>query len=255
MSLLETCDLRVEVGGKTVCRELTLAVAAGQRWSILGANGVGKTTLLHTLAGLRPPAAGRVLLDAKSLPDLSRRDIARRLGLLPQDHEDVFPATVLETALIGRHPYIAGWRWEDAEDIAIARRALAEVGLAEFEHRAVQSLSGGERRRLGLATLMIQNPALWLLDEPTNHLDIAHQIGLLEKLAERVREQGKAWIMVTHDPTLAARFCNRTLLLFGNGPSAQGHTDELLDEIHLSRLYGYPMLCVQGPHGPIFAPA
>ncbi|MDQ2694071.1 MAG: ABC transporter ATP-binding protein [Pseudomonadota bacterium] len=242
------------VGGRQVCQQLDLCVAAGQRWAVLGGNGAGKTTLLHTLAGLRPPAAGRLWLDGRPLEQWSRRHIARRLGLLPQDHEDAFPATVLETALIGRHPYLTGWRWEDDADLAAAAAALAAVGLAGFEARSVQSLSGGERRRLGLATLLTQDPALLLLDEPTNHLDVAHQIALLERLAESVADAGKAWLMVTHDPTLAARFCTHALLLFGNGETVQGDAG-LLDEGLLGRLYGCPLVRLAGPHGAVFTPA
>lgn len=253
--LLETRGLSVGIGGKSVCRDLNLTILSGQRWALLGGNGVGKTTLMHTLAGLRVPVQGEVLVGGRALNMLSRRRIACHLGLLPQDHEDAFPASVLETALIGRHPYIAGWRWEDSEDIAIARRALAEVGLGGFEERPVRSLSGGERRRLGLATLLTQAPSLLLLDEPTNHLDIAHQISLLERLAARVHRQAKAWLMVTHDPTLAARFCDHALLLFGEGRCLHGSAPELLDETHLSDLYGHPMLRIDGPHGSIFSPA
>ncbi len=252
--ILACQNLTVSVAGKPVCGALNLMLTPGRRLAILGGNGVGKTTLLHTLAGLHPPAAGQVLLDGRSLAELPRARVARRLGLLPQDHEDAFPATVLETALIGRHAHLSRWGWESAQDLAEARSALAEVGLAGLEERAVQSLSGGERRRLGLATLLTQDPALWLLDEPTNHLDLAHQIRLLERLAERVAAQGRAWVMVTHDPSLAARFCDRALLLFGAGETLEGRCQELLSEAHLSRLYGYPLRRLEGPRGPVFAP-
>lgn len=252
--LLECRGLTVSVAGTLVCQGLDLILLPGRRLGVLGGNGVGKTTLLHTLAGLRPPAAGRVLLDGQPLAALPRNRVARRLGLLPQDHEDAFPATVLETALIGRHPHVSRWGWESARDLAVARSALAEVGLAALEERSVQSLSGGERRRLGLATLLAQDPALWLLDEPTNHLDLAHQIRLLERLARRVTEQGRAWVMVTHDPSLVARFCDRALLLFGDGETLAGDCRELLDEARLSRLYGHPLRRLEGPRGPVFTP-
>jgi iron complex transport system ATP-binding protein len=139
--------------------------------------------------------------------------------------------------------------------VALARAALAEVGLAGLETRSISSLSGGERRRLGLATLLTQDPMVMLLDEPTNHLDVAHQVGLLERLATRVQRNRKAWLMVTHDPNLAARFCNRALLLYGEGSIASGTTTDLLTEDHLGRLYKHPMLRIDGPSGPIFIPA
>ncbi|MDX1656200.1 MAG: ABC transporter ATP-binding protein, partial [Candidatus Competibacteraceae bacterium] len=211
--------------------------------------------LLHTLAGLRPPTAGQVCLEGIPLPHWQRSRLARRLGLLPQDHEDAFPATVLETALIGRHPYITRWRWEEEQDHALARRALAEVGLEGFAGRTVQSLSGGERRRLGVATLLTQDPDLLLLDEPTNHLDVNHQMGLLRHLCRRVATGERAWIMVTHDPSLAARFCDSVLLLFDGGEAAVGTVEDLLTEKHLSRLYRHPMVRVAGPDGSLFIPA
>ncbi len=253
--LLSTHALTVEVGAKRVCAGLDLEVRAGERWGVLGGNGVGKTTLLHTLAGLRPPAAGEVRVLGEPLARLPRKRLARLLGLLPQDHEDAFPASVLETVLIGRHPHLGHWGWEGEADLACARAALAEVGLAGFEARRVGSLSGGERRRLGLATLLAQAPRLLLLDEPTNHLDIAHQIGLLGRLAARLEAGHRAWIMVSHDPTLTARFCDRVLLLFGGGEALVGPADVLLSAGHLGRLYGHPMRRLDTDQGPVFAPA
>ncbi|TCO81658.1 iron complex transport system ATP-binding protein [Plasticicumulans lactativorans] len=253
-ALLEVRGLTVTVAGKRVCEALDFAVRPGERWAVLGGNGVGKTTLLHTLAGLRAPAAGTVHLAGAPLQRLSRRARAQHLGLLAQDHEDAFPARVLETALIGRHPHLGRWGWESTADLAAARAALAEAGLAGFETRSVASLSGGERRRLGLATLLAQAPAVLLLDEPTNHLDIAHQIGLLGRLAARLQAEGRAWVMVSHDPTLAARFCDRALLLFGAGEALAGACAEVLTAARASRLYGHPLARLDGPAGPVFTP-
>ncbi len=255
MPLMEVRDLRVEIGKTLVCEDLNVTIEIHERWGILGGNGVGKTTLLKTLAGLRHPSGGHVWLVGSPLADAPRARVARQLGLLPQDHEDAFPSSVLDTALIGRHPHVRGWGWEDEHDLALARAALADVGLAGLEARSVSSLSGGERRRLGIATLLTQDPMIMLLDEPTNHLDVAHQVGLLERLATRVKRNRKAWLMVTHDPNLTARFCDRALLLYGEGNVASGTTTDLLTEEHLGRLYKHPMLRIDGPSGPIFAPA
>jgi ABC-type transport system involved in cytochrome c biogenesis ATPase subunit len=144
---LQTRDLQVHVGTVRVCDAASLRFEPGSCWAILGVNGAGKTTLLHTLAGLRPPQAGEIRLDDRPLVELERRAIARRLGLMPQDTPDPFPATVLETALLGRHPWLSRWQWESADDEALARQALAELGLAPLADRLVTTLSGGERRR------------------------------------------------------------------------------------------------------------
>ena len=162
--------------------------APGELVAILGRNGSGKTLTLHTLAGLKPAARGTVRLDGQSLDRLTRRAIARRMGLLMQDLEDAFTMTVLESVLIGRHPHLALWQWESAADEQLARSALARVGLENFPARSVDTLSGGEQRRVAVATLLAQEPAVFLLDEPTNHLDPQHQLhvlGLFRALADK----------------------------------------------------------------------
>lgn len=247
--LLAVQDLTVTIGGKELCRGLQLRVAPGQCWGILGRNGAGKTTLLHTLAGLRAPAAGRIMLSGRDLRSLSRRAVARAVGLLLQDSVDAFPATVLETALIGRHPHLGLWQWEGPEDLEAARRALRAVELADLEARPVNTLSGGERRRLAIATLLVQDPNLYLLDEPTNHLDLRHQITLLDLLTDQARRDGKALLMVLHDVNLAARYCDHLLLLFGDGTTLSGPAAEILQPEHLGRLYGHPVVPAARPDG------
>jgi iron complex transport system ATP-binding protein len=254
-ALLEAVGLTVEVGGVRVCAGLELAVAPGQCWGILGRNGTGKTTLLHTLAGLRPPTAGRIRLDGRALPGLERRTVARRLGILLQDYVDAFPSTVLETALTGRHPHLGPWEWEGPADLAAARAALGRVGLEAFESRPVQTLSGGERRRLAIATLLTQDPALYLLDEPTNHLDLNHQVSVLGEFARALRQGGRAALMVLHDPNLAARFCDRLLLLHGEGETQAGPAPDLLTAANLERLYHHPMRASPTPDGTAWLPA
>ncbi|MEE8119722.1 MAG: ABC transporter ATP-binding protein, partial [Gammaproteobacteria bacterium] len=140
-------NLSVRIAGKDVCKNLDLELQAGTCVGILGANGVGKTTLLNTIAGLRKASTGRVKLLARDLEEWKRRDLAKHLGMLMQHHEDPFPATVLDTTLIGRHPHIENWRWESAQDEKIARAALAETDLEDLAQREVHALSGGERRR------------------------------------------------------------------------------------------------------------
>lgn len=245
MSLLAARALEVAIGGRGICRGLDLAVEPGSCWGVLGANGAGKTTLLHTLAGLRAPAAGRVEVDGRSITAWRRRALARRIGLLPQDSFDPFPASVLETALIGRHPWLRAWQWESREDERRARRALAAVGLDGFEDRDVGTLSGGERRRLALATLLTQAPAIHLLDEPSNHLDLPYQVKLLGHLRRRAAADGGALVMTLHDVNLADRFCDHVLLLHGDGCHAAGRREDVLDETHLSALYGHPVRCLR----------
>ncbi len=237
---LEARGLRVEIGGRVLCRSLDAVFRPGECWALLGQNGCGKSTLLHSLAGLRPPAAGEVLINGRPLGEWPGRARARRLGLLPQDSHDAFPATVLETALLGRHPHVPGWGWESAEDRRIAREALARMDLAGFEHREVTSLSGGERRRLALATLLTQDPDILLLDEPTNHLDLRHQIHCLGLIAGLARGRGRTVVMVLHDLNLAERFASHAILM-ADAEVELGRVNALFTPERLSRVFGHPL--------------
>jgi iron complex transport system ATP-binding protein len=228
--------------------------APGEIVAILGRNGSGKTLTLHTLAGLRAPAQGEVSLDGVPLARLGRRAVALRLGLLPQDIEDAFVTSVLETVLIGRHPHLALWQWETAADERIARDSLATVGMTDFAARRTDTLSGGEQRRVAVASLVAQEPAIFLLDEPTNHLDPHHQLavlGLFRQLADR----GRTVITTLHDPTLAARFADRALLLFGDGRWSLGSVAATLTSATLSELYVTPMIELGAQHRRVFVSA
>ena len=241
MTLLETRRLSVGIGERLFCRDLDLELRSGERLAILGRNGAGKSTLLSVLAGLRAPLAGEVRLKDESYAGLGPRQAARLRGWLPQSRNDAFASTVLETALAGRHPHLDRWGWESERDARIVRQALLAVGLAGFEQRDIQTLSGGERQRLAIATLLAQQPELFLLDEPIAYLDLKHQIAMLALFADTAREQGAAVAMVLHEPALAWRFCDRALLLHGNGRYECGPTPEMLSAERLSALYDYPL--------------
>lgn len=254
MPLLETLGLTVHIGGQPVCRGLDLAVQPGQCLAILGRNGAGKSTLLATLAGLRPATTGLVRLGGSDYTTLGPRLAALRRGWLAQAQLDAFASTVLETALTGRHPHLGRWDWESAADADLARQALAAVGLAGLEQRAVHTLSGGERQRLAIATLLTQAPPLYLLDEPLTHLDLNHQIAVLDLFARRAKQDGVGCILVLHDPGLAARYCDRTLLLYGDGSFDLGSSAAMLTADRLSRLYGHPLRQLEDAGGRWFVP-
>jgi iron complex transport system ATP-binding protein len=251
--LLEARGLTVIAGHRRLVSGLELALHPGEALAVLGPNGVGKTLTLQTLAGLRKPDGGAVLVAGKPIADWPRRALAQRLGLLPQGIEDPFPATVMEEALIGRHPHLGFWQWEGAEDLALARRALGEVDLAGLEERLLDTLSGGERRRLGVATLLVQDPGIWLADEPTNHLDPQHRLAVMQLLAARARD-GRAVVVTLHDVNLAAGWCDRCLLLYGDGSWRLGPADEVLTEQAISRLYRMPVRRLEFEGRGLFLP-
>jgi len=231
----------VHAGARELVRGLSIEFSPGELVAILGRNGSGKTLTLHTLAGLREPAAGEVALDGVPLGELKRRAIALRLGLLPQDLEDAFVTTAMETVLIGRHPHLALWQWETAADERLAHAALAAVDMGDFAGRRTDTLSGGEQRRVAVAALLAQQPGIFLLDEPTNHLDPHHQLVVLGLFRELARS-GRTVITTLHDPTLAARFADRVLLLHGDGRWTLGAVREALTAATLSELYLAPMM-------------
>jgi len=254
---LATRKLAVSIGGQNVCRDLDLNIEAGSRWAILGVNGVGKTTLLSTLAGLRAPDGGDILLDGEALAGMAPRARALRLGLMTQ--EDSFhisdpETTALEVALLGRLPHLDWWQAESTHDLDLARTALTAVGLAgipDIETRRATMLSGGERRRLALAALLAQEVPLCLLDEPTSHLDLHQQIAFMDLL---IGWDGRTLLMTLHDVNLATRYCSHALLLFGDGKWCAGAAADMLSAEALTRLYRHPVLAVDTPAGIAYLP-
>ena len=252
--MLATEKLTVRIGERTVVENLDLTIDAGTRWAILGINGVGKTTLLATLAGVRPANHGSIFIAGDLLADLPSRQRARRLGLMTQ--EDSFhisdpEITALEIALLGRLPHLDWWRVESRRDVELARTALDAVGLSGLSERPTAMLSGGERRRLALAALLAQEVPLCLLDEPTSHLDLHQQIALLDLL---IGWDGRTLVMTLHDVNLATRYCTHVLLLFGDGAWCAGPIGEMLSAEVLTRLYRHPVQAVAGPNGPLYFP-
>jgi len=235
--------LRVDVAGRLLVEGLQLEAARGELIAVLGQNGSGKTLTIHTMAGLRDIVSGEVLVNGADISTTRRQVIARHLALLPQHVDDIFPATVLDTAMIGRHPHIGRFNWETDDDYRVARDALAAVGLESLAARDVLTLSGGERRRLAIAQVLTQQPDIYLLDEPTNHLDPQHQLDALQLFRDRA-DDGAIVIASLHDVNLAVRYADRCLLLYGDGQWDLGATADVLDARRLSRLYATPMEAV-----------
>ncbi|MDH5547556.1 MAG: ABC transporter ATP-binding protein [Gammaproteobacteria bacterium] len=237
---IDVRDLTLQIGEKTVCRNLSLTFSHGERWAILGVNGVGKSTLLHALIDTQAESASHIFIDGLCLSDYKahRRTLAQKTGLLLQEYSYSFPCTVLEAVMIGRHPYNTSWVGDSKEDEHIAQNALRQTGIGHLRNRYVDTLSGGEKRRMNLATLLTQSPDYMLLDEPTNHLDLHAQVEMLELITTISTDANQAAIMVMHDANLARRYCDKALMLFGEGKCLAGDVSEIIQAEQLQQLYG-----------------
>ena len=241
MTTLQVRHLTVEIGSAVACHDLSLIFHPGEVWSVLGRNGVGKSTLLCTLAGLRPATVGTILVEDMSLD----RYLASQTGANHRDSVpgagSYFPGNGIGNSLTGRHPWLSLFEGEGETDIEMASRALKQLDLDGMEQRELWSLSGGERRRVDLAALVLQQTRVMLLDEPVNHLDLHYQVDVMGQLVHSWQQDGGIVIMVMHDVNLAMRFSDHLLLLFGDGETHHGNTADLATEENFSRLYGHPL--------------
>jgi iron complex transport system ATP-binding protein len=255
MTGLACKNLDLSIACKQVVHGLDLDLAPGQYWGLMGANGIGKTTLMKCMAGLVAPDRGAVLLDGKPLAAMPRREVAKSIGMLQQHTVYVFDASVLQTALTGRHPHLSRWQNESPEDLHKAQDAIAQVSLAGMESRSVTSLSGGEARRLAFATLLVQDPTIMLLDEPSNHLDLKHQVLIMSTIGNAVYAGRRLAMAATHDVNLAACFCSHVLMLFGEGEWSAGPAPEMFTRARLQKLYQCPVEMIETPAGRRFHPS
>lgn len=227
---------------KLICRDASINFQAGERWALLGANGSGKSTLLNHLAGLLTPTSGTIKLNDTPLQDFKARHIAKHIGILLQDSHFPFPQTVYEYCLTGRFPHRPALRLQeyDSADVAIVDATIAEMQISHLANKNVQELSGGERRRVAISALLIQNPAILLLDEPVNHLDLHQQIRLLQTINAKALE-GHTIIMSLHDVNLAQQYCDKCVMLFADGSHISGKMDQILTQSNLEHLFQHPM--------------
>ncbi len=237
-TMLQTVGLKLSRGERMLLTDLNWQARGGQLWCLLGPNGVGKTTMLHALAGVLPSAG--VSLNGRALSMWEHHELALVRGFMPQHVHDAFSASVLDTVLLGRHPHLGRWDWESEEDLQLAHAALRAVGMEAFTERDVLTLSGGERQRVSLAMLLAQSPAVMLLDEPGSHQDLQHQVTIFT-LLRSLADQGRLLLTAVHDINLAARFGTHALLLDGEGGADAGPIGEMLTSERLSRIFHHPV--------------
>ena len=236
MSKLGTQKVTLAYGERAVVRDLTISVPGGEITSVVGPNGCGKSTILRSLARLMKPRGGAIYLDGDAISNLPTREVARRLGILPQSPAAPEGLTVRELAAQGRYPHQSWLRqWSKADERAV-ERALQTTGVMDLADRPLDTLSGGQRQRAWISMALAQETETLLLDEPTTFLDMAHQLEVLQLLHRLNREEGRTILMVLHDLNNAARYSHQVIALsrgqvYDAGPPDEVVTPELLREV------------------------
>jgi iron complex transport system ATP-binding protein len=251
---LQLRNVALRLGEQTVLRDVSLELAPGEVVGLLGRNGAGKTSLLRLASGTWLPDAGDVLFEGRALSDFPRSLLAQKIAVVPQDLHVPFPFRVGEVVLMGRGPYQRWLGFESSHDIECAQRALERMEILHLADRRIPELSGGERQLVLIARALAQEPDCLLLDEPTAFLDLEHRIRVLEVVRELVAS-GASALLVSHDLSLAARCCERLLLLADGRVAAEGAPGEVLRADTLRRVLGFSASVIEGPDGlPLVVP-
>jgi iron complex transport system ATP-binding protein len=245
--MLTARNLTIRYDRREVLRNVSFDLREGEIIALLGPNGAGKTTLVRVLNGSVPVASGEVIYDGRRLVELSRREIAKHIAVVAQENETKFPVSVLEFVLAGRFVHGNAFGWESEDDIAAARKALADCELTDFADRVMNELSGGERQRVVLARALATGADVLLLDEPTANLDLAHQAMMFRLVRERCSDAGASAVVITHDLNLAAEFADRILILNEGKVFAFGDPGSVLTAENITSVFGVKVLLDENP--------
>ena len=247
MTDLHARDVTLAYDDRVVVDGLDFAVPPGRLTAIVGANGCGKSTLLRALSRLMRPRAGAVLLDGRAIAELPAKQVARRLGILPQTPVAPEGLTVEDLVARGRYPHQTLLRQWSAADEAADERALAATGTAELRTRALDELSGGQRQRAWIAMTLAQETEILLLDEPTTFLDLAHQLEVLDLLSELVARHGRTVVMVLHDLNQACRYADQLVAMRDGRLHASGPPAEAVDAALIAQVFGVSAHVIDDP--------
>lgn len=226
--------------GRHILRDISFSVRRGELCAILGRNGSGKTTLLSCLCGLERPDSGSVTVGDKDILGGDRASIARTVSLVPQEHVDIFPFSVLDVVVMGRTAYLGLTGKPGKQDYVDAMTVLERLGASHIAGRSFNRISGGERQAALLARALLQTREALLMDEPTNHLDFNNQYTLLSRIRALCQSRGTRVVATLHDPNLARLFADHVVMLRDGGILTQGPPAEVMTADTVSRLYETP---------------
>ena len=218
-----------------VLRDINLCITGPKFVSILGPNGVGKSTLIHCINKILEPTKGKVYIDGTDVSTITIKELAKIVGYVPYSANDTFPLSVVDTVLMGRHPY-SSWKSLD-NDLKIVYRTLRMLGITHLSMRPFNELSAGQHQKVMLARGLVQEPKILLLDEPTSNLDIRHQIAVTKLLRKLSEEQQILVIMISHDINIAAKYADEIIMLCGGTVYATGTPSEVITPENLQAVY------------------
>lgn len=236
--------------GPEVLSDISLDIGAGNICALLGPNGSGKTTLLNLILGWLRPLAGRIELDGRDAADLSRREMSRAVGFVPQEEPAGFELSVLEYVLLGRAPFLGFLETPRAEDRRAAEKALEAAGIQKLRGRALPTLSAGEKQLAAIARVLAQDPSIFLLDEPMSHLDLANTQRICWTI-EALRDEGKTIVFTTHDPNIASASADNVVMLLKGKVVAAGSVRETLTAANIKTTYGVEPEILEGNGRPV----
>lgn len=247
VTMLDVTEISIGYGGRAILSDVSFTLRAGEIVALLGPNGAGKTSLIRSLNGTVPIAAGTIKLFDAPLSSYSRREIAKKIAVVAQENETKFPVTVMEFVLSGRFALGRAFGWEGMDDVRSAERALEECDLKEYAGRLMNELSGGERQRVVLARALAAETDVLLLDEPTANLDLANQTLMFNLVRNRCRSAGSSAVIITHDLNLASEFADRIIMLNAGKIFAQGTPADTLTAGNVREVFGVSVLLDRHP--------
>jgi iron complex transport system ATP-binding protein len=244
-------NLTFSYNSHKILDDLNLVIENSEVLSLVGPNGSGKTTLIKCIDRILKPK-GSILLDGKEIESMSRQDVAKQIGYVPQSSSAPLATTVFDTVLMGRRPHI-GWRVADY-DLEKVAEVLERLHLEDLAMRDFSQLSGGQKQKVLIARALAQEPSILLLDEPTSNLDMLHQLEVMETVGSLVKEKKISAVMAIHDLNLASRYSDKLVMLKEGKVYAAGEPRSLLNEANISHVYGIEAMVMNAVGRPYIVP-